>query len=97
MPRLFIRVSGRVQGIGFRYFVRRLAQEYNFTGWVRNCPDGSVEMEVQFPGDRSAGEVFLNRLKKEHPDALIASVEKKEIPEVSGEKGFGIKTTYGVW
>jgi len=36
-------VFGRVQGVGFRYFVQRAAVEFGVFGWVRNRPDGSVE------------------------------------------------------
>ncbi|TDO64423.1 acylphosphatase [Sunxiuqinia elliptica] len=40
-------VSGRVQGVGFRYFVTTKARECQLTGWVRNLPNGKVEIEVQ--------------------------------------------------
>ena len=39
--------SGRVQGVGFRYRARYLAEGFSLTGWVRNLPDERVEMEVQ--------------------------------------------------
>ena len=38
---------GRVQGVGFRYTAKYLARSMNLTGWVKNLPDGTVEMEVQ--------------------------------------------------
>ena len=38
---------GRVQGVGFRYHSTYKAENLGLTGWVRNCYDGSVEMEVQ--------------------------------------------------
>ena len=40
----FYRVRGRVQGVGFRYFVEHSAQQLGVTGWVRNADDGSVEV-----------------------------------------------------
>ena len=47
-----IRVSGRVQGVGFRYALRDEAQRLGVQGWVRNCADGSVEALLQ--GDDGA-------------------------------------------
>ena len=55
--RYYGRVIGRVQGVGFRYFVCQLAARYELTGWVRNCLDGSVDM------DASRRVVFKFRMK----------------------------------
>ncbi len=41
--------SGQVQGVGFRYTAHRIARRYNLTGFVRNLPDGDVEMLAQGP------------------------------------------------
>lgn len=49
--RLALRFTGQVQGVGFRWTNRSIAQELGCTGWVRNEPDGSVTMEIQgLPG-----------------------------------------------
>ncbi|MCD4690676.1 acylphosphatase [bacterium] len=53
MPRrLHARIAGTVQGVGFREFTRRTAQTLELTGWVRNRPDGSVELVAEGPEER---------------------------------------------
>ena len=44
-----ILVSGMVQGVGFRFFVSRLARKLQLTGWVRNLPSGEVEIDTEGP------------------------------------------------
>ena len=48
-PRVRLLVRGRVQGVGFRWFVREEARAAGLAGWVRNNPDGSVELEATGP------------------------------------------------
>ena len=48
-PRLRLVARGRVQGVGFRWFVRERARAEGLAGWVRNNPDGSVELEAAGP------------------------------------------------
>ncbi len=68
-----ISVRGVVQGVGFRPFVYRLAQEYNLKGWVRNT-SGNVEIEVE--GDGESLETFLSDLAAKAPP--MARLEKVE-------------------
>lgn len=57
MPkRLHIYFHGRVQGVGFRYSVKQLSLEFEVTGWVKNLPDGSVELMAE--GERDELETF---------------------------------------
>jgi acylphosphatase len=49
---LHARIFGRVQGVGFRYFVLDQASALGLTGWTRNLPDGSVEVVAQGGEDR---------------------------------------------
>ena len=69
-----ISVRGVVQGVGFRPFVYRLAQEHNLKGWVRNT-SGNVEVEVE--GDEETLESFLNDLETKAPP--MARIEKIEV------------------
>jgi len=55
-------ISGRVQGVGFRAFTRRIAEEWKLKGWVRNLPDGRVEALIG--GPRSSVEGFEIQLRK---------------------------------
>lgn len=55
-------ISGRVQGVGFRYFAERAARELGVTGWARNLGDGSVEVHAN--GTRVALDDFEGRLRK---------------------------------
>lgn len=43
---IHVRISGAVQGVGFRYFTLSAAQDYGITGWAANRPDGTVEVEA---------------------------------------------------
>ncbi|UOQ93506.1 acylphosphatase [Halobacillus shinanisalinarum] len=47
MPRKQMIVHGRVQGVGFRATIEQLAKQYGLTGWVKNKPDGTVEIEAE--------------------------------------------------
>ena len=85
-----IRVRGQVQGVGFRPFVYRLAQELNLAGWVRNDGEG-VDIEVQ--GAVAAIEDFIARLETETPPlASVTAVEAAEAP-TSDVRGFEIKVS----
>jgi acylphosphatase len=53
--RLRVVVRGRVQGVGFRWFVREAARRRNLAGWVRNLADGGVEIFAEGPDDAIAG------------------------------------------
>lgn len=50
--RYFAKASGRVQGVGFRMYVRENASKLGLKGWVRNMDDGTVDMEVQGESDK---------------------------------------------
>lgn len=83
------RISGRVQGVGFRYFAERAAHAAGILGHVRNCADGTVE--VYAIGDAPALEVFKHRLAQGPPGAWVQAVEESEMPVNEGCKEFSIK------
>ena len=66
-------VRGRVQGVGFRYFVQREAIGLGLTGWVANEPDGSVRCLAV--GDRVRLEALLDRLRDGPPSAVVDRVQ----------------------
>ncbi len=63
MKRLHIIYTGSVQGVGFRYTARSLAQGSGLTGWVRNVPDGSVELVAE--GDEDVLRQLKDSIKRE--------------------------------
>ena len=81
------RVTGRVQGVGFRAFVADLARAEGLSGWVRNLPDGSVEARAE--GDVETLRRFEWRLWQGPPQARVDDVASEDVvPE--GATGFRI-------
>jgi acylphosphatase len=62
LSRVHVFVSGRVQGVAYRYFVERRAAEIPVTGWVRNLRDGRVEIMAE--GEKADLEGFLGVLRQ---------------------------------
>jgi acylphosphatase len=65
-------VSGMVQGVGFRYFVRQHATQLGLTGWVRNLPNGDVELEAE--GVRESIERLLIYLRRGPGSATVSNL-----------------------
>ncbi len=87
MPEAAFRVTGRVQGVGFRWWTRLQARQLEVEGTVRNAADGSVE--VQARGEAAALDELRRRLSSGPPAALVESVEP--IPfDYAGTGGFQI-------
>ena len=85
-------VEGRVQGVGFRYFVLAKAQQLNITGWVRNTHNGDVEVMAE--GVREELEDLLSSLRKGPRSAFVSNIQENwETP--SGEfQNFAVRSTY---
>lgn len=86
-------VSGRVQGVAFRYYTRDAAREVGATGWVRNLPDGRVEAVLE--GDPPTVNSLVAWLHKGSPASSVDQVKIfEEVP--TGEfVGFDITFTGG--
>ncbi|MBY0308182.1 MAG: acylphosphatase [Phycisphaerales bacterium] len=87
--RLSVNFRGRVQGVGFRATTREvvLRRPARLTGWVRNEPDGSVQIELQ--GDAAAIDAALNELRSAM-SRYIRSMTRIEIPETRDDGPFTI-------
>lgn len=88
MPRKHITVSGRVQGVGFRYHARLLADALGLTGWVRNLDSGDVELELQ--GPREAIDKFLSGVGERSLFIRIDHMETEDCEEIP-ENYFEVK------
>ena len=80
-----VRVTGRVQGVGFRYWTAQQARELGLAGWVRNEPDGSVA--ALLGGSDEAVADMLARLRQGPRGAVVSdiAVEPAEARDVSGD------------
>ena len=67
-----VSITGRVQGVFFRGWMREQAEELGVTGWVRNCPDGRVETHVE--GAAAAVEQMIELLREGPPAAQVENV-----------------------
>lgn len=85
---LHVRISGRVQGVGYRAWTERVATELELTGWVRNRIDGTVE--AVFQGDEARVGEMLARCEQGPRSAAVERVE------VIGEDDAGTFSTFEV-
>lgn len=79
-------ISGRVQGVFYRDWTVKTAGELGLAGWVRNCPDGTVEAQVE--GNEEAVQRFI-ALAEQGPPA--AEVERIEARETAGQDLSGFR------
>lgn len=81
MQRLYVRISGRVQGVGFRWFVREEARRLGLSGWVTNLPTG--EVEVAAGGEASLVDRLRSALRVGPAGAEVDRVIEVEAGEVA--------------
>jgi acylphosphatase len=81
--------SGRVQGVGFRYTVKQIASGFDITGWVKNLPDGRVELQAM-AHDAEELEAFLRDIEESNLGSHIKESEVTSIPPLVGCRTFSI-------
>ena len=82
-------VRGRVQGVGFRWFVEREAHILKIAGWVRNNPDSTVEVFAQGTREQLAG--LHSRLREGPRAARVDNVEVSDAEPIPGFNAFQIR------
>jgi acylphosphatase len=89
MIRYEIEIEGRVQGVGFRYFVQKRAAELHIAGWVKNTVDGNVLVLAR--GERENMKKFLFHLSSGPALARVTRIIKTEIPVSDDLRDFSVK------
>jgi len=84
-----IKVEGRVQGVGFRYFVQKRATEWHIAGWVKNTVDGGVLVMAQ--GRTEDMDVFLDHLRRGPSMARVDRVIEVPVQGLGHFDDFRIK------
>ncbi len=90
MERLSATVRGRVQGVGFRYFVQDEARRLSLTGYTRNLPDGRT-VEVVAEGARGALEQLVTALRQGPPGSYVERVDVSWEPATGQHPSFDIR------
>ena len=83
------RISGRVQGVGFRFFVRQAASEFGITGYVRNEPDGSLEVVAE--SEEDVLRKFLDMLWEGPRSARVGDIQVSWGPPSDEYERFSVR------
>lgn len=86
---MIAKIAGRVQGVGYRYFAEDEANRLGLTGYVRNMPDGSVEVVAE--GPRNVLEGFLAILRRGPSGANVTNVRHSFVPATGEFRDFHIR------
>lgn len=87
--RVHIIVEGKVQGVGFRYHAHQTAQELGLSGWVKNLPDGTVEIAAEGESDKL--QKLIDWAKKGPANARVTQVHARIIPALNEMADFQIR------
>lgn len=85
---MIVHFSGRVQGVGFRYTTRKVAEGFDVVGTVRNLPDGQVELIAEGTESELLG--FLEEIETQSLPGFIEEREIEWLEPKDGYKGFRI-------
>ena len=83
-----LKITGRVQGVGYRYFVRQNAESLNINGWVRNMPDGTVE--VLLIGNAGDVQQMIQKLWEGPFSAWVEDIKEMDVDQ-SAEPADGFR------
>jgi len=86
---LLIRITGRVQGVGFRAWTRRQAMALDLSGWVRNEDDGSVR--AFFQGEPDSLREITKRLREGPAGAAVSRIEREDDAGREYVEGFEVR------
>jgi acylphosphatase len=89
MISLQIFFEGNVQGVGFRWSVKRLAKGFDVVGWVRNLPDGRVELQAS--GEETEVRAFCDAIGQSEVRAHIRRQSESVLAEPPATRGFEIR------
>ena len=82
-------IRGRVQGVGFRFFVNRAAAVEGLHGWVRNLADGRVEIHAE--GEFNALERFERHVRRGPPASRVDDIDTTDIGATGHDTGFTVR------
>ena len=82
-------ISGRVQGVGFRFFTEAAAAREGLHGWARNLPDGRLEISIE--GDAESVERFERQIAHGPPGARVSDLQIDEDVPTQRATGFSIR------
>jgi acylphosphatase len=87
--RVHLLIKGRVQGVGFRWFVTDIAATFGLAGWTKNLSDGRVE--AVFEGERSAIKAAIERCAEGPRSAIVSGIGVNWDENPEDLTGFGIR------
>ena len=89
MPSTQVFYEGHVQGVGFRYSVKQIAKGFDVIGWVRNLPDGRVELQAS--GEPAELSAFLEAIAQSELRAHIKKQTQSPVADPPATRGFEIR------